>query len=131
MMRDRSSHDSGPDRIVHYGIFCTPPVPPLPHREETVKTTIAGIDAHKKVLMSVLLDVEAGQVQGEPAAAALRGHGPPVAAVAVVATGMGSKGSGNGIDRAILDARVDGAGAAHGVAVGAGLFQWRSEGAQA
>src|SRR5258708_14067302 len=38
-----------------------PRVPPLPHQEATMGYRIAGIDVHKKVLMAVVLDVEAGQ----------------------------------------------------------------------
>src|ERR1700761_4125275 len=36
---------------------------PLPHRRETMASTIAGIDVHKKVLAVVLAEVAAGEVK--------------------------------------------------------------------
>jgi len=36
---------------------------PLPHREVTMGTTIAGIDVHKKVLMVVVMKVASGQAE--------------------------------------------------------------------
>ena len=73
---------------------------------------VAGIDVHKKVLMVVVVEVEAEYAGVEDGAPTLRDDDQRTAPFGGLAAGAGSARSGDGIDRAILEAglvRVGGA----------------------